>query len=152
MEEDIKILEEFKTKGYSMLLMKYGDRNTTNLKIEQALENLIKGYRKLKLENQALENTKNTCPMMNTSGIRCNAKEKIKEIEKENKKIKSSLTNTAVAYADSTPKSFIKEKIEEYINSILENLDEDRRWCDIELVDNFRNLEEELLKEDKKWN
>lgn len=47
MEEDIKILEEFKTKGYAMLLMKYGDRNTTNLKLEQAIENLIKRNKEL---------------------------------------------------------------------------------------------------------
>lgn len=56
MEEDIKILEEFKTKGYSMLLMKYGDRNTANLKLERALENLIKGYRELEQENRIMKN------------------------------------------------------------------------------------------------
>ena len=36
-EEDMKILEEFKTHGYAMLLIKYEDRNKTNLKIEQAI-------------------------------------------------------------------------------------------------------------------
>ena len=35
-EEDIKILEEFKTNGYSILLMKYGDRIKTNLKLAKA--------------------------------------------------------------------------------------------------------------------
>ena len=59
MEEDIKILEEFKTKGYSMLLMKYGDRNTTNFKLEQALENLIKAYKELKEENAILKKANN---------------------------------------------------------------------------------------------
>lgn len=49
MEESIKILEEFKTKGYALLLMEYGDRNKTNLKIERAIEHLIKGYRDLHL-------------------------------------------------------------------------------------------------------
>ena len=44
-------------------------------------------------------------------------------------------------------KSKVIEKIEEYTNSILENLDEDRRWCDIELVDNFEALKKELLEE-----
>lgn len=54
MEEDIKILEEFKKNGYSMLYMKYGDRTKTNLKLERALENLINGYRKLEKEIKIL--------------------------------------------------------------------------------------------------
>lgn len=45
MEEDIKILEEFKKNGYHTLMMEYGSRNKTNLKLETAIENLIKGYR-----------------------------------------------------------------------------------------------------------
>lgn len=57
MEEDIKILEEFKTKGYAMLLMKYGDRNTTNLKLERALENILKAYRE---QEEKLNIKKNT--------------------------------------------------------------------------------------------
>lgn len=40
-------------------------------------------------------------------------KERIKDLEEENEKIKSSLTNTAVAYANSIPKSLIKEKKKE---------------------------------------
>jgi len=47
MEEDIKILEEFYTKGYPMMYIKYGGRIKANSKIERALENLIKGYREL---------------------------------------------------------------------------------------------------------
>ena len=39
---DIEVLEEFKKNGYAMLYMKYGDRNTTNLKIKNAIENLLK--------------------------------------------------------------------------------------------------------------
>lgn len=35
-EEDIKILEEFKTNGYHILLMKYGDRIKTNFKLEKS--------------------------------------------------------------------------------------------------------------------
>ncbi len=54
MEEDIEILEEFKKNGYSMLYMKYGDRNTTNLKLERALGNLIAGYKQLEEENVEL--------------------------------------------------------------------------------------------------
>ena len=45
MEEDIKILEEFYTKGYPMMYIKYGGRIKANSKIERAIENLIKGYK-----------------------------------------------------------------------------------------------------------
>ena len=40
-EEDMKILEEFKTHGYAMLLIKYEDRNKTNLKLDQAIETVL---------------------------------------------------------------------------------------------------------------
>ncbi len=59
----------------------------------EALENAIKSLKErqsdkeriklLELENQAFENTKNSCPMMNTSGIWCDSKERIKELEKD---------------------------------------------------------------------
>lgn len=47
MEEELKILEEFNKNGYSMLLMKYGDRNKANLKLERAIENILKRYKEL---------------------------------------------------------------------------------------------------------
>lgn len=87
MEEDIKILEEFKTKGYSMLLMKYGDRNTTNFKLEQALEHLIKAYKELEEKNR-----------------------KLKEHCKEQIKDKQELTT---ALLDSIPISLVEKKMEE---------------------------------------
>ena len=46
-EEDMKILEEFKTHGYAMLLIKYEDRNKTNLKIEQAIEHILSDYKRV---------------------------------------------------------------------------------------------------------
>lgn len=49
-EEDIKILEEFKTNGYSILLMKYGDRIKTNFKLEKAIEHILSDYKKLQEE------------------------------------------------------------------------------------------------------
>ena len=52
MEEDIKILEEFKTHGYAMLLMKYEDRNKTNLKIDQAIEHILSDYKRVLKENE----------------------------------------------------------------------------------------------------
>ena len=56
MEEELKILEEFKKNGYSMLVMKYGDRNKANLKLENALENLIKRYKELEKEIDMYKN------------------------------------------------------------------------------------------------
>ncbi len=53
--EDIKILEEFKTHGYAMLLMKYEDRNKTNLKIDQAIEHILSEYKRVLKENEKLE-------------------------------------------------------------------------------------------------
>jgi hypothetical protein len=52
-EEDIKILEELRTHGYAMLLMKYEDRIKTNRKIDQALEHIV-----LK-ENEELKQDRN---------------------------------------------------------------------------------------------
>lgn len=43
----------------------------------------------------------------------------------------------------------IEKVCDTYINSIRENIDEYRTWCDIELADNFETLEKELLKEIK---
>ena len=53
-EEAIKLLEEFKKNGYSMLYIKNGgDRNKTNLKIEKAIENLLKRYKELEEEKES---------------------------------------------------------------------------------------------------
>ena len=53
-EEDIKILEEFKTNGYSILLMKYGDRIKTNFKLEKAIEHILSDYKRVLKENEEL--------------------------------------------------------------------------------------------------
>ena len=53
-EEDIKILEEFKTNGYHILLMKYGDRIKTNFKLEKAIEHIISDYKRTLKENEEL--------------------------------------------------------------------------------------------------
>jgi len=54
-EEDIKILEEFKTNGYHILLMKYGDRIKTNFKLEKALEHILSAYKRVLKENEELK-------------------------------------------------------------------------------------------------
>lgn len=53
-EEDIKILEELRTHGYAMLLMKYEDRIKTNRKIDQALEHIVSDYKRVLKENELL--------------------------------------------------------------------------------------------------
>lgn len=53
-EEDIKILEEFKTNGYNILLMKYGDRIKTNFKLAKAIEHILSEYKKVLKENEVL--------------------------------------------------------------------------------------------------
>ena len=58
-EEDMKILEEFKTHGYAMLLIKYEDRNKTNLKIEQAIEHILSDYKRVLKENEDLKQDRN---------------------------------------------------------------------------------------------
>lgn len=53
-EEDIKILEEFKTNGYNILLMKYGDRIKTNFKLAKAIEHILSDYKRTLKENEEL--------------------------------------------------------------------------------------------------
>ena len=60
LEDDIKILEEFKKNGYSMLYIKYGDRNKTNLRLERAIEKLLKRYKELEEENKTLKEITNS--------------------------------------------------------------------------------------------
>lgn len=118
MEEDIKVLEcenvgDLAAVGLIDLLNKENDYDLNKLK-KQALKNLIRGYRKLKLENQALQNTKDTCPNMATSGIRCDAKEKLKELEIENQSYRDYMGEPpCYDNASYIKKSKIKEKIEE---------------------------------------
>ncbi len=103
MEEDIKILEEFKTKGYSMLLMKYGDRNTTNFKLEQALENLIKAYKELEEKwDKDTHKLQNALDLANADKINnyipvSLVEERIKEIDKIYKDIPEDEGNFAKA-------------------------------------------------------
>lgn len=78
MEEDIKILEEFKKNGYSMLYIKYGDRNKTNLRLERAIENLLKEYRVKELQLHLLREETNS---------------KIKELEEENEQLRIDITD-----------------------------------------------------------
>lgn len=60
-EEDIKILEEFKTNGYNILLMKYGDRIKTNFKLAKAIEHILSDYKRVLKENESLQKTYDDC-------------------------------------------------------------------------------------------
>lgn len=53
-EEEIEILEELRTHGYVMLLMKYEDRIKTNRKIDQALEHIVSDYKRVLKINEVL--------------------------------------------------------------------------------------------------
>ena len=94
-EEDIKILEEFKTKGYSILLMKYGDRIKTNFKLEKALEHILSDYKRVLKENEELKKSKITY-------------ERVRNIQIENKEIVNK-------------KYISKQKIKEVIKELEEN-------------------------------
>ena len=80
-EEDIKILEEFKTNGYSILLMKYGDRIKTNFKLAKAIEHILSDYKRVLKENEELLELK----------VSASAHNRILELEKENKELKTRL-------------------------------------------------------------
>lgn len=119
MEEDIKVLEKFtkivKGKDYNTKNGWHGYYDYELRDLGKTIEKLIKGYRKLKLENQALQNTKDTCPNMATSGIRCDAKEKLKELEIENQSYRDYMGEPpCYDNASYIKKSKIKEKIEKY--------------------------------------
>ena len=63
-EEAIKLLEEFKKNGYSMLYIKYGDRNKANLKIEKAIETLINYVKMMHSELDRLEGIEDNTSML----------------------------------------------------------------------------------------
>lgn len=54
-EEEIEILEELRTHGYAMLLMKYEDRIKTNRKIDQAIEHILSDNKTVLKENAELK-------------------------------------------------------------------------------------------------
>lgn len=77
-EEAIKLLEEFKKNGYSMLYIKYGDRNKTNLKIEKALETLTNYIDIMHKEFDRLEGIEDNTAML---------KQELKEQTEANKEL-----------------------------------------------------------------
>lgn len=74
MEEDIKFIKNYMKQYFSEDISIEDD-----FKFEKAIENLIKAYKELELENQALKNNQANCPAMNTSGFKCNFKKLLEE-------------------------------------------------------------------------
>lgn len=95
-EEDIKILEEFKTNGYHILLTKYGDRIKTNFKLEKAIEHILSDYKRVLKENEELKKSKITY-------------KRVRNIQIENKEIVNK-------------KYISKQKIKEVIKELEENI------------------------------
>ena len=120
MEEDIKILEEFKKNGYSMLLMRYGDRNKTNLKLERAIENLIKGYRELEKQ---LDSSRKANELLNKTNNELRL-----EIRTTYSKVVNDIISKFNLGDEYIPKSKIKEKIEE-LETKLKVFEKDIRYC-----------------------
>lgn len=121
-EEDIKILEEFKTNGYSILLMKYGDRIKTNFKLEKAIEHILSNYKRVLKENEELRAKwdKDTHILQNkldyANADRIDLAQQNKELRKENEELNYKLHSKKIAleiYNRYIPKSKVKEKIEE---------------------------------------
>ena len=102
-EEDIKILEEFKTNGYHILLMKYGDRIKTNFKLEKAIEHIISDYKRVLKENEELKNK---------------IMEKDLEIIGKEKYTKASMKEIIEQYYTANEDCITKQRIEDIIDRI----------------------------------
>lgn len=98
-EEDIKILEEFKTNGYSILLMKYGDRIKTNFKLAKAIEHILSDYKRVLKENEILKEEKEQAweewnnLEQGSYGTEQKLKQQIKELRKENEELNNRCRN-----------------------------------------------------------
>lgn len=88
-EEDIKILEEFKTNGYNVLLMKYGDRIKTNFKLAKAIEHILKELKRFEnmyeAEHQIHMVRNEQLARKQQLVIKCN------ELENENEELKKEI-------------------------------------------------------------
>lgn len=118
MEEEIEILEELRTHGYAMLLMKYEDRIKTNRKIDQALEHILSDYKRVLKENEILKEEKEQAweewnnLEQGSYGTEQKLKQQIKELRKENEELKNKLNlkqfDVNIVYND------YLEKLDEY--------------------------------------
>ena len=120
-EEDIKILEEFKTNGYSILLMKYGDRIKTNFKLAKAIEHILSDYKRVLKENNRLE----------------------EQVEYD----KTHIYTPQTIELNFILKSKIEDKIEELKKKVGELTDDKGYWGGSDLLEQIKVLQELLEKE-----
>lgn len=98
-EEEIETLEELRTHGYAMLLMKYEDRIKTNRKIDQALEHIVSDYKKVLKENEILKEEKEQAwgewnnLEQGSYETEQKLKQQIKELQKENEELNNRCRN-----------------------------------------------------------
>lgn len=148
-EEDIKILEEFKTNGYSILLMKYGDRIKTNFKLAKAIEHILSDYKRVLKENEELKNNTRKNENELEFDIDCDwiaLQKMLDESEKSNEYI--SYKNEKwikEKYCISIKK--VKDKIEELKKKVEELTDDKGYWGGSDLLEQIKVLQELLEKE-----
>lgn len=121
-EEDIKILEEFKTNGYNILLMKYGDRIKTNFKLEKAIEHILSDYKRVLKENEQLRTEVNS-------------------LKKENEELNEKILDNAGIY-----QLGFKDGEESYIKKVKDKIRKNEEIIDIS---NDGDLIHELLQKNK---
>ena len=113
-EEDIKILEEFKTNGYSILLMKYGDRIKTNFKLAKAIEHILSNYKRVLKENEILKEEKEQAweewnnLEQGSYGTEQKLKQQIKELKKDNEIDILDIAISECIYIDDDDKAYKK--------------------------------------------
>ena len=136
MEEDIKILEEFKTNGYHILLMKYGDRIKTNFKLEKAIEHIISDYKRTLKENEEWD--RKFCNLQNLyfklQDESESERKEWQEAYKSEKKMKNEyvkLYQDILLKENVIPVQKVKEKIEE-LNKRIDFLNTELTKCYIE--------------------
>lgn len=121
-EEEIEILEELRTHGYAMLLMKYEDRIKTNRKIDQAIEHILSDYKRVLKENEILKEEKEQAweewnnLEQGSYETEQKIKQQIKKLQKENEELNYKLHSKKITleiYNRYIPKSKVEEIIEE---------------------------------------
>lgn len=156
-EEEIEILEEFKTNGYSILLMKYGDRIKTNFKLAKAIEHILSDYKRVLKENEILKEEKEQAweewnnLEQGSYETEQKIKQQIKKLQKENEELKADnyeLNNRINDLLDNISVQKVKDKIEEYKKILLSCY----RFSDVDRIKaiNERILELQELLEGRK--
>lgn len=112
-EEEIEILEELKTHGYAMLLMKYEDRIKTNRKIDQAIEHILSDYKRVLKENEILKEEKEQA-WEEWNSLEQGSYETELKLKEENRKLKAEMKDGVIAiklYALQTENEKLKNKL-----------------------------------------